>query len=264
MSPARPDREQAEKKKGDKGMKNGRMALICTVILFIMVMIIMYIKKDAGGAVKIEETVPEYEIWYVQPEEPEVDMMHYFGENGTTPVPMDSIVGGVVQKADPEAAEEAAVQEEAAEEASKEEAFIPIKECPWSKKIQERIAEICSGYGISFELVMSIAMRESDFRENLTGDCERAYGAFQIHYIEWKDLMDKLGYTLEDMYDPVMQADACCAILEGHYKECNRTTYALMAYNGGSAYAKRMMKTGKVSSYASYVKERAERWKERS
>lgn len=192
-----------------------------------------------------EEDVPEvYEVIYTEE-------LH-------TPVPVAAAVGGVVEEADPT---EVPTKEPTAKPTKKP--FKTIDNCPWSKKTQKAIAKICEGYGIKFEIVMSLAVRESDFREGLVGDGGRAHGAFQIHYREWKTLMDKLGYTLDDMYDPVKQADACCAILEGHYLECNNTNYALMAYNGGSAYAKRMMAAGRVSSYADEIKGRAERWKER-
>ena len=246
-------------------MKHEKTALICTVILLVIMLIALYLDKDskAGkktdpgetqvhGAATMTGTVQNI----VQQGKTDPELV-FLDESLHTPVPAECAAGGIVQPA--------AVPDKSADKAAVKEkdTYVPISECPWSIKTQKKIKKLCDGYGISFELIMSLAMRESDFRENLTGDNERAYGAFQIHYWEWKDLMDRLGYTLEDMYDPVKQADACLAILEIHYRECNRTTYALMAYNGGSAYAKRMDKAGRVSSYASYVKERADRWKER-
>ena len=212
-----------------------------------------YYTEETADAIPVvhaataEEDVPDQEVY---------EML--YTEDLNTPVPVSAAVGGVVEESDPT---EAPTKEPTAKPTK--EPFKVIKDCPWSKKTQKAIAKICKEYGIKFEIVMSMAVRESDFRADLIGDGGRAYGAFQIHYWEWKGLMDKLGYTLDDMYDPVKQADACCAILEGHYKEYNNTNYALMAYNGGSAYAKRMMKAGRVSSYADEVKGRAERWKER-
>ncbi len=218
------------------------LLIITILICFAAIMAVIYFVPKTTAAIR-EPEVTEYEVWYT----PSPTYTVY--ENRSTPEP-------------PLRPEELSVVTEHKTEKTAGE-FSKVEECGWSKKTQKKIWKICKGYGIDFYIVMAMAKRESDFRSWITGDNEKAYGAWQIHYFEWKSLMDKLGYTYDDMYDPVKQADACCAILEGHYRECNRTTYALMAYNGGSAYAKRMMSADKVSSYADTIIEQAERWRSR-
>ena len=240
-------------------MKHTKTAVICTIILFVILLIMLYLQKDRDVR-SMDRQDPKstgYEIYYTDCSD---DAEHITYVNMSTQEPPMkpeelSVVTEIEEDTDPEQA-----ADKKADKAAAEKSFSPVPDCGWSKKVQKKVWKICKGYGIDFYLVMAMAEHESDFRAWITGDHEKASGAWQIHYYEWKDLMDKLGYGPDDMYDPVKQADAACAILEGHYKELNRTTYALMAYNGGSAYAKKMTKAGKISRYAEEIIDRAKKW----
>ena len=60
-----------------------------------------------------------------------------------------------------------------------------------------------------------------------------------------------------DLHDPLQNVKVGVALLCQYFEENDDVYYVLMKYNGGHAYANKMMKAGKVSDYAREITERA-------
>lgn len=130
-----------------------------------------------------------------------------------------------------------------------------IQDCPLSKEVQQGIFDICERYNVAFELVMAVIQRESNFNAAAVGDHGDSVGLMQIQEKWHSELMEELGVT--DLYDPLENVEVGVALLAQYFKEGKEVYYALMKYNGGGAYAKRMLKAGKVSKYALEITETA-------
>lgn len=130
-----------------------------------------------------------------------------------------------------------------------------IKGCPLSKRIQRKIFHICEDASLSFELVMSQIYEESGWAPECISDDGESVGLMQIQRKWHGELMDKTGCT--DPTDPVQNVRAGTELLKRHFSACQDPAWALMAYNGGQAYADRMIKAGKTSAYAERILRRA-------
>lgn len=130
-----------------------------------------------------------------------------------------------------------------------------IAGCPLPKKTQREIFEICAGATVSFELVMAVIDKESGFDPKCVSDEGRSVGLMQIQEKWHHGIMDKLG--CRDLYDPVQNVRVGVELLKRHFKAYQDAAATLMAYNGGQAYAERMITEGKISDYAESVLEKA-------
>lgn len=130
-----------------------------------------------------------------------------------------------------------------------------IKNCPLSGEIQREIFEICADANISFELVMALINKESGFNPGCVSDKGKSIGLMQIQEKWHRGIMDKRG--CRDLCDPVQNVRAGVELLKRHFKTYQDAAAALMAFNGGQAYADRKMADGEVSAYAASILERA-------
>ena len=130
-----------------------------------------------------------------------------------------------------------------------------IKDCPLPKKIQREIFHICGDAALSFELVMSLIYEESGWDPECISDGGESVGLMQIQEKWHTDLMDKTGCT--DLTDPVQNVRVGTTLLKRHFRTYHDPAWALMAYNGGRAYADRMIKANKTSAYAERILRRA-------
>lgn len=131
-----------------------------------------------------------------------------------------------------------------------------LMDVPVSEDLQLYIINLCEERNISPALVMAVIERESCFKAEVIGDNGDSFGLMQIQPKWHQERMDKLGCT--DLLNPYDNVTVGIDILTELLTESNDITYVLMAYNGGSDYAKKMQKKDKVSNYASTVIERAE------
>ena len=136
-----------------------------------------------------------------------------------------------------------------------------IKGCPLPKKIQREIFHVCEDTTLSFELVMSQIYEESGWDPECISDDGESVGLMQIQEKWHTELMDKTGCT--DLTDPVQNVRVGTALLKRHFITYQDPAWALMAYNGGQAYADRMIKQNKTSAYAERILRRASRYERR-
>lgn len=67
-----------------------------------------------------------------------------------------------------------------------------IAGCPLSRKVQRQIFDICAGANISFEFVMAIIEKESDFDPECISDGGESVGLMQIQSRWHREQMDRL------------------------------------------------------------------------
>ena len=135
------------------------------------------------------------------------------------------------------------------------------KSVPFTARFQKWIDNKCKAYGISTNVVMGVIETESNFTIKAMGDNGEAYGLMQVQKKWHKKRMQKVNaVNLLNCYDNVHVGIDYLAEL---YKANNKNWHkALMAYNGGQAYANRRVKNGIYSSeYSRNVMERAYKYK---
>ena len=98
---------------------------------------------------------------------------------------------------------------------------------------------------------MSLIYEESGWDPGCISDNGESVGLMQIQKRWHKKLMDKTGCT--DLTDPVQNVRVGTALLKRHFSIYQDPTWALMAYNGGQAYADRMINQNKTSAYAERI-----------
>ena len=130
-----------------------------------------------------------------------------------------------------------------------------IKGCPLPEKVQREIFHICEDATLSFELVMSLIYEESGWDPGCISDNGESVGLMQIQKRWHAELMDKTGCT--DLTDPIQNVRVGTALLKRHFRTYQDPAWALMAYNGGQAYADRMIEQNKTSAYAERILRRA-------
>lgn len=135
-----------------------------------------------------------------------------------------------------------------------------IQGCPLPQKTQQKIFDICAGANLSYELVMALAKEESGWDPSCISDGGESVGLMQVQKRWHRELMDKLGCN--DLKDPVQNVRVGTEILKRHFETYQDAAAALMAYNGGQAYARRMMEQGIISRYASDILKQAAEYEE--
>ena len=135
-----------------------------------------------------------------------------------------------------------------------------IAECMLSREMQQQIYNICEQQGVPYTLVMAVIKQESSFNDQAVGDGGNSVGLMQIQERWFSGLMDELG--VNSLYLPLDNVKVGAAILKGYFEESDNTYYVLMKYNGGAAYANRMIEAGKVSDYALEIVEQAAAYEE--
>lgn len=127
---------------------------------------------------------------------------------------------------------------------------------PFSARFQSWIDKKCEEKGISTNVVMGVIKKESNFRIKAMGDNGEAFGLMQIQEKWHKNRMNKVGAeNLLNCYDNVnVGIDYLAELYFANGKNWHK---ALMAYNGGQAYANRRTST----VYSRTVMEYAEQFK---
>lgn len=124
---------------------------------------------------------------------------------------------------------------------------------PMDHDLQDYIFDICEDYDVSPELIVSMIYHESRFHADsvATSDSGCAYGLMQIMPRWHQARMERLGCS--DLLDPYQNILVGVDLIAENIRSGRGVEWALMAYNGGSAYADRKASEGLVSDYASTV-----------
>ncbi len=131
---------------------------------------------------------------------------------------------------------------------------------PLSSKTQDQIRQICEGYGIDMDLILAMIKYESGFDGNVVGDNQNSFGLMQIQPRWHRSRMEKLGVT--DLMDPCQNVTVGADIMAQLLSRGKGTEWALMAYNGGEAFADYNMANKTVSQYVHTVLEYREKIRE--
>lgn len=165
------------------------------------------------------------------------------------------------------------VEEEAVEETSAEtEVYIPEEsteaetevvshettiveteyyDVPLSHALQDYIFKLCEERDIEPALVIAIIERESKYEASTVGDSGDSLGLMQIQPKWHSERMARLG--TKDLLNPFDNVLVGIDILDELLDSGNSLEWALMAYNGGNAYAYRLISEGVISEYATTV-----------
>lgn len=124
---------------------------------------------------------------------------------------------------------------------------------PMDHDLQDYIFDICEDYDIAPELIVSMIYHESRFHTDAvaTSDSGCAYGLMQIMPRWHQARMERLGCS--DLLDPYQNVLVGADLIAENIRSGHGVEWALMAYNGGSAYADRKASEGVVSDYAASV-----------
>lgn len=140
---------------------------------------------------------------------------------------------------------------EKATEIVTEEPSILYFDVPLDESLQEHIFNLCEERGIDPAIVIAMIGKESNYHAYLIGDNGNSLGLMQIQPRWHRSRMEKLGCT--DLLDPYQNVTVGIDLLGDLLSSGKSVEWALMAYNGGSAYANRKALQGVVSSYAQTV-----------
>ena len=124
---------------------------------------------------------------------------------------------------------------------------------PLSIDLQRKIKIICDDYEIDMTLILAMIKYESSFDPGVMGDGQESFGLMQIQPKWHEDRMRRLGVT--DLLDPEQNVRVGADLLSELLSKEKGTEWALMAYNGGEAFADRFAAQGSISDYASRVLE---------
>lgn len=106
-------------------------------------------------------------------------------------------------------------------------------DAPLNVETQKQISDICSEYGLKYELILGVISVESDFNSDTIGDGGNSFGLMQIQPKWWGDLMAQEGIT--DILDPLQNVRLGCAIIKELQAEHGTEYRALQSYNTGNA-----------------------------
>ena len=107
---------------------------------------------------------------------------------------------------------------------------------PFDVDTQKQIADICSEFGLEYELILGIISAESTFKSDTIGDGGDSFGLMQIQPKWCADLMARENIT--DILDPLQNIRLGCAILSELQIKHGSEYRALQAYNTGNANSK--------------------------
>lgn len=166
---------------------------------------------------------------------------------------------------------------------------VEIYDVPLSAELQEHIIKQCEERGIDPTIVLGMIKQESNFNVDAMGDysyeeCSEgdegallvgtdvnvsvfeegtyvrevanAYGLMQIWPYWHSHRMEQYG--CDDLRDPFQNVTVGIDIIADYIDKGYGVEWALMAYNGGGAYADRKLEAGEVSEYARGVVEYAD------
>lgn len=128
---------------------------------------------------------------------------------------------------------------------------------PLEEPLQDRIFELCEERGIDPAIIVAMIERESRFRASIKGDHGRSYGLMQIQPKWHQKRANELGCP--DLLNPYHNVTVGIDLLGDLIETGGSLEWALMAYNGGAAYANRLAARGEVSNYAKAVLSNAEK-----
>ena len=165
---------------------------------------------------------------------------------------------------------------------------VEIYDVPLSAELQEHIIKQCEDRGIDPSLVLAMIKQESNFNVDAMGDYSyeecaatdegallvgtdisvadldvyfeegtyvkkvaNAYGLMQIWPYWHSHRMEEYG--CDDLRDPFQNVTVGIDIIADYIDKGYGVEWALMAYNGGGAYADRKLEAGEVSEYAQRV-----------
>lgn len=122
---------------------------------------------------------------------------------------------------------------------------------PLSHNVQSYIFDLCAEYGIDAALIIAIIERESKYNEMAIGDNGNSLGLMQIQPRWNEKRMREL--SCQNLLDPYQNILVGIDILSEYLEQGKSIEWALMAYNGGPAYANRKTAKGEISQYVSEI-----------
>ena len=125
---------------------------------------------------------------------------------------------------------------------------------PLSHNLQKYIYEICADEEVPVTLVMAMVEHESMFNPEEVSDTDD-YGLMQINSCNHEMLEE--SYRAADMLNPYQNVFCGVKIISQYIEKYGDYEKALMAYNMGSAKAKKLYEQDSFSSYAVSVSNRA-------
>jgi hypothetical protein len=200
-------------------MKSDNLAIYITLLTLVIIIGIAAIKHEA----------PEYK----QEETATISVTEF--EPETEPETTESILAGIARYN----AEQVAIKEKLlAERYSEYETTTAYEWQPYpiglDDDIQRAIKAVCDRYEIAYNLVIAVAMQESNLDPLAVGDNGRAFGLGQIREEYWSETAAELGLT-EWKTDAVQNAEMICFILCKHLNSGSTMETALNIYRHGKA-----------------------------
>ena len=122
---------------------------------------------------------------------------------------------------------------------------------PLDLELQEYIFMVCDLYGMEPAIIIAMIEKESTYRADCIGDNGRSFGLMQIQQRWHTQRMLDLGIV--DLLDPYQNVAVGIDYISELYANELGMYWALMAYNGGIAYANNLRDQDIVSDYAKTV-----------
>lgn len=136
---------------------------------------------------------------------------------------------------------------------------IEYYDVPLSEDLQDYIIELCEDRNIDPTVIFAMIKQESTFNADAVGDGGNSLGLMQIQPRWHSERMEKLG--CDDLLDPYQNVTVGIDILNDLLESGGSLEWALMAYNGGNAYADSNASQGILSAYAASVISNSEVYK---
>lgn len=122
---------------------------------------------------------------------------------------------------------------------------------PLEEGLQDYIFALCEESEIDPAIVIAMIKTESNFDSSAIGDKGNSKGLMQIQQRFHEDRMKRLMCT--DLLNPYQNVTVGIDLLSELMDKGKGLEWALMAYNGGAAYANKYAASGTLSKYASKV-----------
>ena len=126
---------------------------------------------------------------------------------------------------------------------------------PLDLELQEYIFMVCDLYGMEPAIIIAMIEKESTYRADCIGDNGRSFGLMQIQQRWHTQRMLDLGVV--DLLNPYQNVAVGIDYISELYANELGMYWALMAYNGGIAYANNLRDQDIVSDYAITVFDRS-------